>query len=402
MRLKDWTPRWLLAARPGERTTAAGVGWIESISLRTPRDISWRRPGPEPPPCVARSTATRLGRHRRVPVPSSSAGGGEIYTVRRYSSPPWWRPIRDLPLIVLAILSVVAAVVGWVTRTTATPDATQPATVATRRIAAACGASAFPPRALPRHRRPSPGSTADGSSPMRAWYAHATSSPNGRRARQRRVGFHVQSPRTSRSRSVVGSCRPTRLRPGTTTSRRSRARSTQRGSRSSIVIPSATSAYPEQLPEWTNPIRGSNSFDQMLASESGLPIVDFRSAARRGEQTPCHAQQSLDRPRRLRSLADVAPITTVRCIRIPSRSRCRQCEGGRIERDLQRVRIVYGVPDATPEWTTPVFADELAPVVGDGFGRGAVAVTAGEGAARSVQASRLDHDGRCEQRADGR
>lgn len=43
-----------------------------------------------------------------------------------------------------------------------------------------------------------------------------------------------------------------------------------------IVTPSTSSIYPEQLPTWMQPLRGSTIMDQFMAMASGLPVVDLR------------------------------------------------------------------------------------------------------------------------------
>ncbi len=43
------------------------------------------------------------------------------------------------------------------------------------------------------------------------------------------------------------------------------------------ISPSASSVYPEQLPEWTDGIVGSTPMDQFLTASPDLPIVDFPS-----------------------------------------------------------------------------------------------------------------------------
>ena len=45
-----------------------------------------------------------------------TATGPDIVHGAQIPTPRWWRRYRDIPLIILAILSLAAALVGWVTQ----------------------------------------------------------------------------------------------------------------------------------------------------------------------------------------------------------------------------------------------------------------------------------------------
>src|SRR5690242_2889542 len=60
----------------------------------------------------------------------SGTGGADIVHGAGIPTPRWWRRYRDIPLVVLGILSIVAAVVGWVTQYRLDAAANAPAAVA--------------------------------------------------------------------------------------------------------------------------------------------------------------------------------------------------------------------------------------------------------------------------------
>lgn len=43
-----------------------------------------------------------------------------------------------------------------------------------------------------------------------------------------------------------------------------------------VVTPSTSSIYPEELPSWMQPLRGSTILDQFMAASTDLPVVDLR------------------------------------------------------------------------------------------------------------------------------
>src|SRR6187431_1919048 len=60
----------------------------------------------------------------------SGTGGADIVHGAGLPSPRWWRRYRDIPLVVLTVLSLIAAVVGWVTQYRLDAAGAQPAAVA--------------------------------------------------------------------------------------------------------------------------------------------------------------------------------------------------------------------------------------------------------------------------------
>jgi hypothetical protein len=129
------------------------------------------------------------------------------------------------------------------------------------------------------------------------------------------------------------------------------------------ISPSATSVYPEQLPEWTDGIVGSTPLDQFLAASPDLPIVDFRQDLRDAAEsdavyTPVNSHWT-----------DwggyVAWQTYAACrdamypdedpLWVPAVD---GVESTRIFNEY----AAYGVPDADPAWTAPVFSEPLAEV----------------------------------------
>ena len=57
----------------------------------------------------------------------SGTGGADIVHGAGLPSPRWWRRYRDIPLVILTVLSLIAAVVGWITQYRLDAAAAQPA-----------------------------------------------------------------------------------------------------------------------------------------------------------------------------------------------------------------------------------------------------------------------------------
>lgn len=300
----------------------------------------------------------------------SATGGADIVHGAGIPTPRWWRRYRDIPLVVLGILSIVAAIVGWVTQYRLDAAANAPAAVAPASdgaedaVAAACRPAVDAPAAEP---------WIDGDNNAKAtWDANEAQLANPVVLGRDGWAFYNDQVEENFSQAVgrryltVSEVEAWHDYFSTL----DKALADQGIELSIQISPSATSVYPEQLPEWTDGIVGSTPLDQFLAASPDLPIVDFREALREAASadavyTPvnshwtdwggyvawhayaqCHDAMSPD--------AEPLWVPGVDGV-----------ESTRVFNEYAQ----YGVPDAEPAWTVPDFTEEFAPVaVTDGQG----------------------------------
>ena len=290
------------------------------------------------------------------------ASGSTIHGAQ-VPSPKWWRPFRNAPLIVVAILSVAAAIVGWTTTYQLNAAAAQPAP-----IAPSPGASAIP---------------ADVAAPCRAPLAAPDGEPwidDRDRATQvwndnaealagpvvmGRDGWAFYNDQVEENFSqTIGRRYLTQQEVDAWHSYFASIAEglAAEGVELTIqVTPSAGSVYPEQLPEWTDDIRGSTALDQLLVASPDLPIVDFREDLRAASEdnavySPVNSHwtdwggyigwQTF-------AACDAALYPDSPAIVVPPSSGI-QLAGPYNEYGS------YGVPDPTsPDWTVPIFTGPL-------------------------------------------
>ncbi|TQJ32730.1 alginate O-acetyltransferase AlgX-related protein [Microbacterium sp. SLBN-146] len=291
-----------------------------------------------------------------------TATGPDIVHGAQIPSPRWWRRYRDIPLVVLAILSVAAAVIGWVTQYRLDTAASAPAAVeSASRVdgaaAAACRASIAPPDGQPWIE-------ADGSA-AEVWAANADALAGPVVTGRDGWAFYNDQVEENFSQAVgrryltVAEVEAWHTYFVTLDSALR-----EQGIELSIQIsPSATSVYPEQLPEWTDGIVGSTPLDQFLAASADLPIVDFRADLRAAAEsdavyTPVNshwtdwggyvAWQTYAACHAASEPAD-APLW------VP------EVDGVESTRVFNEY-AASGIPDAEPAWTVPVYAEPFADV----------------------------------------
>ncbi|WP_298944732.1 hypothetical protein [uncultured Microbacterium sp.] len=293
----------------------------------------------------------------------SGSGGGDIVHGAGVPTPPWWRPFRDAPLIVLAILSVIAAVVGWTVQANLDRAAAAVAPVTPGPSATAgAGADACRPPVAGGAGEPW---IDDASAAEQTWADHADDLSGQVVLGQDGWAFYNDQVEENFSQAVGRRL----LTTAEVTAWHDyfaplSAALGEQGIELTIqVTPSAASVYPEQLPEWAMPLRGSTTLDQLLIAAPELPIVDFRADLREAAVdnavfTPvnshwtdwggyvgwqsyarCHAAMYPDAP------AVVVPAVD-----------------GVDSEGIFNEYAAFGVADAAPEWTVPVFADEMSPV----------------------------------------
>lgn len=292
-----------------------------------------------------------------------TATGPDIVHGAQIPTPRWWRRYRDIPLVVLAVLSLAAALVGWVTQYRIDAAGAEPAapTPTPGAIDSAIAAACRP--ALPAAEA-EPWIEGDGSA-EKVWADNADELAGPVVTGRDGWAFYNDQIEENFSQAVG--------RRFLTVSEVAawhdyfahlEAGLADQGIELSIQIsPSATSVYPEKLPEWTDGIVGSTPLDQFLAASPDLPIVDFRhdlreAAGSNAVYTPvnshwtdwggyvgwrtyaaCHAvSQPNDAPL---WVPEVDGVQTTR---------------------IYNEYAPYGIPDAEPAWTVPVFAEPFSEV----------------------------------------
>jgi len=292
----------------------------------------------------------------------SGTGGADIVHGSGLPSPRWWRRYKDIPLIVLAILSLIAALIGWATQYRLDAAAAQPAPVASSdsgdpAVATACR----PPIAKPATE---PWIDDDGAGEA-TWNANSAQLEDP--VVLGRDGWAFYNDQIEQNFSqAIGRRYLTVAEAGAWHDYFAALQSglADQGIELSIQIsPSASSVYPQQLPEWTDGIRGSTPLDQFLAASPDLPIVDFRSALRTASEsdtvyTPVNSHWT-------DFGGYVAWQAYARChdatypdsdaLWVPSVS---GVESTRIYNEY----AAYGVADTGPEWTVPTFDESFADV----------------------------------------
>lgn len=293
----------------------------------------------------------------------SGSGGGDIVHGAGVPTPRWWRPFRDAPLIILAIASVVAAVVGWTVQANLDRVAGEVASViptanpTDNAVRDACRPAVTASDGEPW--------IDDAEASAEAWAAHADDLAGQVVLGQNGWAFYNDQVEENFSQAVGR-----RLLTAAEAAAwhdyfapMAAALADQGIDFTIQITPSATSVYPQELPEWAIPLRGSTPLDQLLIASPDLPIVDFRAdlrdaAAENAVFTPvnshwtdwggyigwqsfarCHAAMHPDAP------AVVVPAVD-----------------DVLSDGIYNEYAAYGVPDAAPEWTAPVFAEDMAPV----------------------------------------
>lgn len=196
---------------------------------------------------------------------------GQELSVRRR----WWRQLRFLPLVILAVLCIVALITG---RVTAAHLAEQGATIAP--------VSTDRPAADPVSRVCRPAVAAPDQQPWLTDRASAEAewSRNAPSAAERQVvgpnGWIFWSDYVDHYASqAVGRDLLTDVQVEQWVRHLTEVRDqlAQRGIPLYVIVtPSTSSIYPEELPTWMQRLRGSTIMDQFMASVGDLPVMDLR------------------------------------------------------------------------------------------------------------------------------
>lgn len=292
------------------------------------------------------------------------ASGSTIHGAQ-VPSPKWWRPFRDVPLIVLAILSLGAAFVGWITQYALDAAAAQPAAVSP-----SPGASSVPSNVAAACRppidRPAVEPWIDGGSEAEAIWA-ANADALSQPVVMGRDGWAFYNDQVEENFSqTVGRHYLSRVEVDAWHSYFASIADAlaEQGIEFTVQIsPSAGSVYPQQLPEWTDEIVGSTPLDQLLVASPDLPIVDFRGDLRAASDdnavySPVNSHwtdwggyigwQTF-------AACNAALYPDASAITVP------EATGVTISGPYNEYAS-FGVPDPEPDWTGPDFDDTAAMV----------------------------------------
>ncbi|MEV4735670.1 MULTISPECIES: alginate O-acetyltransferase AlgX-related protein [unclassified Microbacterium] len=275
-------------------------------------------------------------------------------------SPVWWRRYRNIPLAILTVLSLVAAIVGWTVQhqLDSSNNAAAPVPGSGETSVDGAMAACRQPVDLPSQNP----WVDDPAGAEAAWKAQADQLAGP--VIEGRDGWYFYNDQIEQNFSQAIGRRlltVSELSKWTDYFTSIDEALEDQGIELSIQItPSATSVYPEKLPEWAEELRGPTPLDQLLLATPDLPIVDFRAdlrtaAADDAVYTPvnshwtdwggyigwqtfaaCHAELYPDNP------PVVVPAVT-----------------GTKDTGTFNEYAQYGVADTTPSWNAPVFAETL-------------------------------------------
>lgn len=132
-----------------------------------------------------------------------------------------------------------------------------------------------------------------------------------------------------------------------------------------IITPSTSSIYPEQLPAWMQDVRGSTIMDQFMTIAGDLPVMDLRAPLLAAKPDSAYHLFSWDNSHWTGYGAYVGWKTIAACtnalyptapqLQVPAIS------GVSITGDYNEWAS-YGVPSAGADWAVPQFAQPMQPV----------------------------------------
>jgi hypothetical protein len=285
---------------------------------------------------------------------------GQELPVRRR----WWRQIQFLPLILLALLSVVALVVGRVTSAELSSRAAEvadpaPAPVVTSDpVAQTCR-----PPVTPAAQEPW---IDDRSAAEASWQqnapgegVHQVVGPNGWIFWSDYVDGYISQ--------AVGRTLLTTLQVEQWTDhlRAIRDELAERGIPLQIIVtPSTSSIYPEELPVWMQELRGSTIMDQFVAEAGDLPIIDLRAELTAAKNGPAHLF-SWSNSHWTQYGAYVGWKQIAACVNAMTPDaaplQVPPITGASVIGDFNEW-APYGVPSPGADWAVPDFAQPLMPV----------------------------------------
>lgn len=129
-----------------------------------------------------------------------------------------------------------------------------------------------------------------------------------------------------------------------------------------LIGPQKWQVYPQNLPEWTQSIRGSGPLDQLLSVDPSLPIIDVRGDLRDA------SAENMVYSRVNSHWSDYGALVgwdaVARCLNIvsPQLGPFTSPAISSITTGEVSEFAPYGVQNPVPDWTIPVYAEPLRPV----------------------------------------
>lgn len=131
-----------------------------------------------------------------------------------------------------------------------------------------------------------------------------------------------------------------------------------------VITPAKWDVYPQELPDWAQSIRGSDSLDQLLARSDDLPIVDVRIPLRIASTTEATFSKTNSHWTDYGAAVAWQSITACIDASSPALSSLSALPISGVTTVADRNEFApFGVPDPAPDWTIPNYATPLKSVV---------------------------------------
>lgn len=127
-----------------------------------------------------------------------------------------------------------------------------------------------------------------------------------------------------------------------------------------VITPSTSSIYPEELPEWMQPLRGSTIMDQFMAAADDLPVIDLRGPLRDAKREDVHLY-SWSNSHWTDYGGYVGWSAIVDCLAasgVGHGLRVPEISGFEIVGDFNEWAS-FGVPSPGADWSVPIFTEPL-------------------------------------------
>lgn len=284
---------------------------------------------------------------------------GQELPVRRR----WWRQVQFLPLVILALVSIVALVAGRATQADIVHRASEvaPASVSSAgadSVAQICRPPVTPPTQEPwLDDRPAAEARWQQNAPTPS--EHQVVGPHGWIFWSDYVNDYASQ--------AVGRDLLTSLQVQQWVNHLTQVRDelADRGIQFYVIVaPSTSSIYPEELPIWMQQLRGSTIMDQFIAATGDLPVMDLRADLVAQKDGPAHLY-SWSNSHWTGYGAYVGWKQIAACanalypdsppLRVPAIS------GATVVGDFNEW-APYGIPSPGADWAVPDFTDPFEPV----------------------------------------
>lgn len=282
-------------------------------------------------------------------------------------NPDKWRHLRYVPLVMLMVLVVIAAIVGYVVQRQLDAESAKGMAAASVESRLVDTANELPESCRPEISLPNqqPWLTSDPSSAEAVWAAHADELSNAYVEGEEGWVFWGDIQANNLSQAIG--------RRVLTNDEAARWNAYLSGVHDALaakgipfyvaLTPAKWDVYPQHLPSWAQEIRGSGPLDQLLGSYPELPIIDLRTPLREASaEHPTYSRVNshwtdygayLGWSRIAACINETAP--ELGGLSVPLLSGV-SLLGGFNEFET------YGFDNPSPDWSIPTFASELAPI----------------------------------------